>query len=72
MMTNIIQRMRNDVATIDKRELADKTMKDNREKNDELTKVRRSRADQAMKQSRLRNDEITVNRREINSLLMDN
>ncbi|MGA2130143.1 MAG: hypothetical protein ABSG05_00810 [Candidatus Pacearchaeota archaeon] len=63
-MTNT-QRMKNDVVTTDKRETADKTMKDSRFRNDELTAERRSKADRTMGENRLRNDDITDNRREV-------
>ena len=60
------QRTKNDIATTDRRELADKTRKDNRKKNDELTAERRDKTDRIMKESRLKNDEMTIHRREIN------
>jgi len=59
------QRMENDIATMDKRNIADETMRDNRNKNDELTRERRFDADNTMDKNRLRNDRITANRREI-------
>lgn len=64
-MTNR-QRMKNDMTTMNRREMADQTRKDNRIKNDELTKEKRFNADKTMEGNRLRNDEITANRREIN------
>jgi hypothetical protein len=63
-MTNT-QRMNNDEATMDRRETADATMKDNRIRNDDLTRERRFRADRTMNMNRSRNDEATANRREI-------
>lgn len=60
------QRTKNDTATIDRREMADKTRRDNREKNDELTAERRNKADRIMEEKRLRNDKMTASRREIN------
>ena len=67
-MTNI-QRMRSDLATIDKREIADKATRDDRIKNDELTTNRRSKADRketadkTTVNSRIKNDELTGERR---------
>lgn len=60
-----IQRMKSDTATIDRREIADKTTRDNRIRNDKITGKRRFRADNTVTKNRLRNDEITANRREI-------
>ncbi len=57
------QRMKSDMSTSDRRELADKTMKGSRARNDELTLERRSRADETMDDNRLRNDELTAHRR---------
>jgi len=59
------QRRHNDLATMDKREAADKTMNDNRNKNDALTQERRLEADKTMNENRARNDELTSIRREI-------
>jgi len=64
-MTNR-QRMESDTATTDRRDMADKTMRDNRIRNDELTKERRDKADKIMEDKRVRNDEMTTNRRKIN------
>jgi hypothetical protein len=64
-MTNR-QRMESDTATTDRRDMADKTMRDNRIRNDELTKERRDRADKTMEDKRSRNDEMTTNRRRVN------
>jgi len=61
-----IQRTKNDIATTDRREIADKTRRDNRIRSDELTAERRLKADKTMKDNRLRNDEMTVNRRKMN------
>ena len=58
-----MQRVKNDVATSDKRDVADKITSDDRNRNDELTKERRVKADKTIEQNRLRNDNITVNRR---------
>lgn len=63
-MTNT-QQMKNDMATEDRRETADATMKDNRIRNDELTRERRIRADRTTDLNRLRNDEATSDRREM-------
>jgi hypothetical protein len=63
-MTNR-QRMKSDIATIDRREMTDKTTRDNRIRNDKITGERRFKADKTVEKSRLRNDEITANRREI-------
>jgi len=57
--------MKNDILTIDKREMADRTLSDNRNRNDQLTQERRFQADKLMSESRVRNDEMTANRREI-------
>lgn len=59
-----MQRMKNDSATMDKRETADKAMKDSRDRNDELTADRRSKADKTLEMNRFRNDEMTADRRE--------
>ena len=61
-----LQRMKSDTATGDRREMADRTVRDNRIRNDELTRERRLRADKTMIDNRLRNDEMTSNRRKIN------
>lgn len=63
-MTNR-QRMENDTMTIDRRDMEDKTISDNRIRNDGLTRERRYNADKAMEKSRTRNDEITAERREV-------
>ena len=63
-MTNA-QRLKSDIATIDKRVMADKAILDNRVKNDEMTIERRSKADKTMDENRLRNDELTADRREL-------
>ena len=60
------QRKKNDLATTDRREIADETRRDNRSKNDELTIERREKADKIREEHRLRNDEITNNRRKMN------
>jgi hypothetical protein len=62
-MTNL-QRMRSDMVTIDRREIEDDAVRENRRKNDELTGERRFKADRAIQKDRLRNDELTINRRE--------
>jgi len=62
-MTNV-QRMESDMATMDRREMADKTLSDNRNRNDLLTQERRFKADKTMGENRLKNDEMTANRRE--------
>jgi hypothetical protein len=59
-----IQRMKNDAATLHKREMADYGLKGNRARNDELTRERRSKADKTMDAHRVRNDELTADRRE--------
>jgi hypothetical protein len=60
------QRTKSDIATTDRREIADKARRDNRIHNDELTTERRNKADKIMEDNRLRNDEMTTNRRKIN------
>ena len=60
------QRTKNDTATIDRRKITDKTIRDNRIRNDELTIERRDKADKIMDENRLRNDEMTAYRRKIN------
>ena len=59
------QRIKNDLATTDKRHMADKAKSDNRNRNDSLTQERRFEADKTMADNRTRNDEITANRREM-------
>ena len=59
-----MQRMKNDISTMDKREVADKAIKDHREANDALTKERRLKADEKVDESRAKNDELTADRRE--------
>ena len=59
------QRMRSDMATMDKREAADKILIDSRDKNDALTQERRFEADRIMNQNRLKNDELTADRRDM-------
>ena len=59
-----IQRIKSDIATIDKREMADTAVRNNRVRNDEITAERREKADKVMDESRVRNDEITAERRE--------
>lgn len=63
-MTNS-QRIKNDIATGDKREIADKVTRENRIRNDELTIERRDRADITLENNRVRNDITTANRRDI-------
>jgi hypothetical protein len=63
-MTNN-QRMKNDMATDNRREVADKTLSKSRDRNDALTQERRFKADKTMGMNRARNDEITAERREI-------
>lgn len=57
--------MESDIATMDRRDVVDRTLRDNRNKNDDLTKERRSKADKTMHDNRLKNDEITSDRREL-------
>lgn len=57
--------MKNDLATDNRREAADKIRSNSREKNDALTQERRSQADKTMDKNRAKNDEITANRREM-------
>lgn len=59
------QRMKSDMATRDRREMTDITMREDRIRNDELTMERRFKADEAVEESRLKNDEATANRREV-------
>jgi hypothetical protein len=61
-MTNL-RRLKSDISTIDKREMADKVKSDNRDRNDALTQERRFEADATLKKNRERNDEITADRR---------
>jgi len=63
-MTNR-ERRKNDRATTERREEADRTLSDNRDRNDALTQERRFKADKTMSDNRTRNDEITANRREM-------
>jgi len=58
-------RIKNDIATDDRREAADKTLSNNRDRNDALTQERRFKADKTMRENRARNDGITADRREI-------
>ena len=60
------QRIKNDIATTDRRETAGKARRDSRVHNDELTIERRNKADRIIDENRLRNDEMTNNRRKIN------
>lgn len=62
---NTLKRLKNDVATIDKREEADKAKSEDRDRNDALTQERRFEADKTMAENRSRNDEATIDRREI-------
>lgn len=59
-----MQRMKSDLVTLNKREVADKAVIGSRIKNDELTQARRIKVDKAVGKSRLKNDEETANRRE--------
>jgi len=61
-----IQRTKNDMATENRRETADKLIKNNRIRSDKLTMERRMKADKTIDENRLRNDEMTFNRRRIN------
>jgi hypothetical protein len=58
------QRIKNDMATDNRREAADKTLNNNRDRNDALTQERRFKADKVMGKNRARNDKRTVDRRE--------
>ncbi len=60
------QRRTNDMATIDRRENVDRTIRDNRIKNDDLTIKRRFRADELTRENRLKNDQMTIDRRQAN------
>ncbi len=62
-MTNT-QRMKSDLATLDRREMTDKNLEEDRIRNDSLTGERRSKSDAIVRKERLRNDEMTVTRRE--------
>jgi hypothetical protein len=57
------QRMKNDIATNERRETADHVLSSNRDRNDKLTQERRFKADKIIGKNRARNDETTVNRR---------
>ncbi|MEK6858954.1 MAG: hypothetical protein AABX53_03535 [Nanoarchaeota archaeon] len=46
-----IQRIKNDAATMDRRDMEDRTLKDNRDRNDELTLIRRELKDENFKES---------------------
>lgn len=59
-----LQRRRNDIATTDKREMADKLVSDSRDRNDEITQERRDKADRTMNEHRAKNDEMTADRRD--------
>ena len=69
MTTLTKQRMESDMATIDKREIADKTLSDNRNRNDLLTEERRFEEDRGEMASntltdiRNKNDHLTQDRR---------
>lgn len=63
-MTNT-QRMKSDIATMDRREMADDTVRNSRFRNDELTRERRNKVDKAIDDHRIKNDETTFIRREI-------
>lgn len=62
-MTNT-QRMKNDLGTLDRREMSDKATEEHRFKNDELTRERREKADTKTDDDRERNDKTTIVRRE--------
>ncbi|NCN99384.1 hypothetical protein COU62_01950 [Candidatus Pacearchaeota archaeon CG10_big_fil_rev_8_21_14_0_10_35_219] len=59
------QRMKNDLATDNRREAVDRTLSNNRNRNDALTQERRFESDKTLNKNRARNDEITTKRREI-------
>ena len=59
------QRLKNDIATIDRRQMTDFSIRENRIRNDELTRDRRVKYDKILRKKRLRNDEITESNREI-------
>lgn len=61
-----IKRMKNDRATTERRETADRTLSNSRDRNDALTQERRFEVDKTMAKNRARNDETTVNRRKMN------
>jgi hypothetical protein len=67
-MTNI-QRMRSDIATMDKRKIADNTKRDKRDRNDGLTGERRFKADKGeiassiIRNNRIKNDDLTEKKR---------
>lgn len=63
-MTNL-RRLKSDIATVERREMADKTMSNNRDKNDASTQERRFESDKTMGKNRAKNDETTADRREI-------
>ena len=64
-----IHRINSDIATKDRREMADRSILNNRIRNDELTIQRRTNADirkvanKTVRKSRIRNDELTGIRR---------
>jgi len=64
-----LQRMQSDIATIDKRDMADKLVRDSRVRNDELTIERRyyadmlESADKDVIDHRIKNDESTNEKR---------
>jgi hypothetical protein len=58
------QRMKNDLATTERRDAEDRNVEYDREKNDELTTERRFQVDKTMEKNRDRNDEMTASRRE--------
>jgi len=66
-MTNL-RRLKSDIATVDKRETADKITIDGRNKNDMLTQERRFEADATLRKNRERNDGITADRREMKDI----
>lgn len=63
-----IQMLKNDLATIDKREIVDRATVNSRNRNDALTQERRFKADKTIGQNRLKNDEMTADRREMKSM----
>ncbi len=62
-MTNE-QRIKNDISTVNRREMTDKTVNDSRMRNDEETADRRAKTDKNLNESRIKNDKITADRRE--------
>jgi len=60
-----LRRLKSDMATTDKRKMADKAKSDSRDRNDVLTQERRSEEDATLNKNRERNDETTANRRRI-------